>query len=211
MRSYLQSKAGLLLAVLVSFCIVLMLAFGWRKLGPASAQESERPRIDVVEIDDPEWQQGLNLNAMLQRSSLVIVGNSSNGKSFSPNNGQTIMLDYEVKVYEVIKGSLAPQSVVNVSLPGGMIQRQNGTLVQARTRTFRHMLEGKAYVLFLKEDPSRQGVFIPIRGPQGIYELRRTDGTVLHYGRSVTLPPDTNPPTIATFLRELRELANGNR
>jgi hypothetical protein len=173
MRSYLQTKTGLILVSVVSLCVVLLMIFNWRKLTTIEAQESANPRTEVREVDDPEWRQGLSLSEMMQRSSLVIVGDALSGTSRLSQNGQTITTDYQIRVRETIKGSLAPRSIVSVSLPGGMIKKPDGTLFEIRARKFRYMVRNKVYVLFLKEVPSSEGVFTAVRGPQGIYELRR--------------------------------------
>jgi hypothetical protein len=148
------------------------------------------------------------MREMARRRSLIVVGDASNGVSHLASDGQTVTTDYRITVREAIKGSLQPpRSVINVSLAGGVWGRSGGTLLEVRTTYHRKMQSGRTYVLFLTENPNRSGYWIPVRGPQGMYELSRTNSRVLHLGRSAKLPlDDPNAPDIATFLRELRQL-----
>lgn len=159
------------------------------------------PRI--VELDEEEWRQNVSLQTLAKESRLIAVAQPiRNVCRLSPNGKVTT--DYEVKLQEVIKGDFQPDSLVSVSMPGGLIRDENGELLEVRAGRVRKMLNGKIYVLFLKKAGGPNNEFTPVRGSQGIYEIPRNGSRVIHLGRSWELPPSDDGELVSVFLQKVR-------
>ena len=124
-------------------------------------------------------------------------------------NGQ-VTTDYQVRIQEVIKGNAQPNDLISVSMPGGLVTESNGTLLEARARRIRKMLNLKKYVLFLKNAPGAGNALTPIRGSQGLYEIPPNGTRLIHLGWSFGIRPADDGPEIVSFLQQIRDLARNH-
>jgi hypothetical protein len=73
----------------------------------------------------------------------VVVGTPTDSKSQLAAGGELIMTSHDILVQEVIKGNIAPESIIKVKLPGGSVQFDDGTSAEMRTPGFEHVEKGK--------------------------------------------------------------------
>ncbi len=171
--------------------------------------KSERARRRVVELDDPEWRQNVPLTALASQSRIIAIGVPLRNACNRSQDGNQVTTDYEVRIQEVIKGDVGPDSVISVSMPGGLVTEADRSLLEVRARPVRKMRNGRTYVLFLKNaHPRGNAAFTTVRGSQGIYEIPQNGSRVIHLGRSAELPPADDGEEISVFLQAVRLLAD---
>ena len=147
-----------------------------------------------------------NLSALVGDSNAVIIGTPQTNKSKLTADGTNITLDYQVKVEYVYKGNLRENDTVSISLPGGMVKFEDGSTAEVRTQGFRKMQNGKTYALFLTMKDN--SAFVPLGGPQGIFEIPTT--SVTREVKSHTMVPNDpmskyNGMNVKDFFKELRQ------
>jgi hypothetical protein len=133
---------------------------------------------------DPNWDWGqFSLEQLTKNSVAVVVGTPINSKSQLAANGMLITTSYDILVQEVVKGNIALGSIVQVNLPGGSVQFDDGTSAEMQTPGFEHVKQGGKYVLFLSDDRSEANTFLLTGGPQGLFELQGEGKGVKGHGR----------------------------
>lgn len=147
-----------------------------------------------------------NLSALVGESAAVLIGTPQTNISKLTADGTNITLDYQVKVEYVYKGNLRESDIVTISLPGGMVKFEDGSTAEVRTPGFRKMQDGKTYALFLAAKGTN--AFVPLGGPQGIFEIPTT--SVTRAVKSHTLVPNDpmlkyNGMNVKDFFKELRQ------
>lgn len=152
-----------------------------------------------------------NLSALVGESTAVLIGTPQTNISKLTADDTNITLDYQVKVEYVYKGNLREGDIVTISLPGGMVKFEDGSTAEVRTPGFRKMQDGKTYALFLATKAN--SAFVPVGGPQGIFEIPTT--SVTRAVRSHTLVPTDsmvkyNGMNVKDFFKELRRAVKDN-
>ena len=155
-------------------------------------------------IDDSLWHQQMNLNALTHQSDIIVIGIPI--ANACKRDGGSISTEYQVNVQEAFKGNATQGSTITVILPGGVLGFANGAPTEeVRPLGFRNMLPRRKYALFLRQRPNT-AVLAPINGPQGLFELPTNGLRVIHYGRSLRLPPPGRDQglTVEQFTADLR-------
>ena len=152
-----------------------------------------------------------SLAALVVDSAAVLIGTPQTNISKLTPDGTNITLDYQVKVEYVYKGNLRESDIVTISLPGGMVKFEDGSTAEVRTPGFRKMQDGKTYALFLATKANN--AFVPIGGPQGIFEIPTTN--VTRAVKSHTLVPNDpmlkyNGMNVKDFFKVLRQAVKDN-
>jgi len=170
--------------------------------------KTETPRQRVIELDDPEWRQNIPLTALASQSRIIAIGVPLRNSCNRSQDGNQVTTDYEVRIQEAIKGDVTPDSVISVSMPGGLVTEADRSLLEVRARPVRKMQNGRTYVLFLKNaHPNGNAPFTTVRGSQGLYEIPQNGSRVIHLGRSPLLPPAEDGEEISVFLQSVRLMA----
>jgi hypothetical protein len=115
-----------------------------------------------------------DLVGLAKDSSAVIIGVPQDNTTALSADGKSITIDYTVKVMYVYKGALQKDSTITVSLPGGRVMFDDGSMAEVRTPWFKKMMNGKAYALFLTATP-RSGVFATTGEAEGLFEVPMTE------------------------------------
>lgn len=149
-----------------------------------------------------------DLSALANGSALIVIGVPKTNISRMSADGKNITLDYTVKVEYVYKGKDGLQGDdVTVSLPGGMVSFDDGTVAEIRAPWFKKMQDGKTYLLFLEK--AEAGRYVPTAGPEGIFEIP-TDSSSREVKVHVSSQDDPmwkyDSTDVRQFLREVRKL-----
>ena len=121
-------------------------------------------------------------------------------------SGHQITTDYQVKVKEVIKGNVNVDSVITVRMPGGLMMERDGSILNVRAQRIRNMLNGKRYVMFLKNAAGSGDAMMPLRGSQGLFEVTLNGLRVLHTESFLDISSDQSGEELPVFLQKIREL-----
>lgn len=106
-------------------------------------------------------------------SSVVIIGTPLDNTMNLTPDGQSVTIDYKVRVEYVYKGNFQEGGFITVSLPGGMVRFADGSSAEVKTPWFKKMQHGIVYALFLKPG-FRSGEFTPTGEAQGVFEIPTT-------------------------------------
>ena len=155
---------------------------------------------------NPHWDLlPFSVETLTKNSAAVIVGRFTRKLDARLLDGKVIFTDYEVAVEELVKGDIKQAETIVVSLPGGRIYFEDGTSAEQTTPTFEHPLIGRAYTLFLMQEPAVPSVFFLSGGPQGMFDIEDSAG-VKSRGR----PDDPKAVEIKgnreSFMKNVREL-----
>ena len=148
-----------------------------------------------------------DLRGLANRSSAVIIGTPQRNMSTLSPDGRSITIDYQVTVRHVFKGALREGDTVTVSLPGGQVRFDDGSVAEIQTPWFRKMLDGSTYALFLRED-GRRGAFVTTGEAQGVFEIpvtRHSRAVKVHSGIRNDPIWRYHNMDVRTFLREVRQ------
>ncbi|MCA1623244.1 MAG: hypothetical protein LC768_15020 [Acidobacteria bacterium] len=201
-------SVSLATGIFVSYQISTNAQNGQKNLQPQDKLQGAMNGRKIIELDDPEWRQNVPLQALASESTVIAVGKPLRNACHPSQNGQQVTTDYEVRLEEVIKGNLQPNSLISVSMPGGMVRESNGDLLEVRARHVRKMRNGRTYVLFLKKAIGKEGILTTMRGSQGIYEIPANGQRVVHLGRSFELPPADDGQEVSAFLQAVRAMSS---
>jgi hypothetical protein len=206
-----------LTALLVAAAVLVILGATRRQPAPAmtadqtlktKAKEDRR----LIQTENPVGPgRYANLSALVGESTAVLIGTPQTNISKLTADGTSITLDYQVKVEYVYKGNLREGDIVTISLPGGMVKFEDGSTAEVRTPGFKKMQDGKTYALFLATKANN--AFVPIGGPQGIFEIPTS--SVTRAVKSHTLIPNDpmlkyNGMNVKDFFKELRGAVKDN-
>lgn len=206
-----------LAALLVGTAVLVILGATRRQPAPAmiadqtlKAKAKEDRRFILTETPVAPGRYA-NLSRLVGESTAVLIGTPQTNISKLTTDGTSITLDYKVKVEYVYKGNLRESDVVTISLPGGMVTFEDGSTAEVRTPGFRKMQDGKTYALFLATKDNK--AFVPVGGPQGIFEIPTT--SVTRAVKSHTLVPNDpmlkyNGMNVKDFFKELRRAVKDN-
>jgi hypothetical protein len=207
----------ILTALLVGAAVLVILGTARRQSAPAmiadqtlkAKAKSDRRFIQTENPVGPG--RYANLSALVGDSSAVLIGTPQTNISRLTADGTNITLDYTVKVEYVYKGSLRESDIITVSLPGGMVKFEDGSSAEVRTPGFRKMQDGKTYALFLAGKANNS--FVPVGGPQGIFEIPTTSVTRAVKAHTM-VPTDPmlkyNGMNVKDFFKELRGAVKNN-
>ena len=167
-------------------------------------REAAKVKGRYIGVKDPSWDLNFDLETLTKTSAAVVIGVPQRGISQLSSDGSEITTNYNVRVDSVIKGSLALNSIFEVSLPGGRVDFEDGTSAEIQTPGFERMRNGKKYLLFLYANRNGSDVFLLTGGSQGLYELT-TSGKVLAQGRPTDQTvKETQNKNLEGLLEEIR-------
>jgi len=145
-------------------------------------REAAKLRGRYVGIKDASWDLNFNLETLTKTSTAIVIGLPQRGVGQLSSNGSEITTNYNVIIEKVIKGRLPLNSIIEVSLPGGKVDFDDGTSAEIQTPGFKRMRIGKKYLLFLYANRNDTDVFPLTGGSQGLYEIT-AGGKVIAQGR----------------------------
>ena len=206
-----------LAALLVGAAVLFILGATRRQSAPAMTADqtlkakAKADRRLILTENLPGPGRYANLSALVGESAAVLIGTPQTNISRLTADGTNITLDYQVKVEYVYKGNLRESDIITISLPGGMVKFEDGSTAEVRTPGFRKMQDGKTYALFLATKGNN--AFVPLGGPQGIFEIPTTN--VTRAVKSHTLIPTDpmvkyNGMNVKDFFKELRQAVKDN-
>jgi hypothetical protein len=135
----------------------------------------------VGHVNTSQWLK-YDLETLTRNSSGVIVGTPLDSSSQLTPSGNLITTTYRMKVRQAMKGSLPPDGVVSVVLPGGKVVFEDGASAELTTPDMEQMESGKTYVLFVSPQKDAPGVFALTGGGQGLFELPKDKSGVKPHG-----------------------------
>ena len=149
-----------------------------------------------------------DLKGLAKDSSAVIIGIPQDNVSTLSADGKSITLDYKVKVMYVYKGALQEGNIITVSLPGGRVSFEDGSMAEIRSPWFKKMMGGKAYALFLTPAP-RAGAYATTGEAEGLFEVPMTAKDIQTVQTHSGLPNDPiwkyQGKDAKAFFKELRQ------
>src|ERR1051326_844018 len=172
-------------------------------------REAAKLKGHYVQDFDPNWDFGrFDIEKLTKNSTIVVVGvPTQKVGSHLTRSGQSIVTEYEVVVKEAIKGAVSQGSTINVLLPGGRVEVEDGTSAELRTPTFEHMKVNSTYTLFLSESENDQGAYVLTGGPQGLVEIVN-ERTIKSHGRETDpVSAQVKDKSKESFLEEVRDSA----
>lgn len=178
----------------------------FRRGGYREAAKIKGRYTDTV---DPNWDFGLfDIEALTKKSAAVVVGVPSESARRLSASGDLITTVYEVLIQDVIKGNISTGSTIKVSLLGGTVKFDDGTIAEVETPGFERMSNGKTYLLFLYANKNGDEALILTGGPQGLFEFSSDGRSVKAHGR----PTDPAVKQLkdkdkTEFLKEVRKQA----
>lgn len=181
-----------------------------QRSGPTLHEQAKRAGGRTSVVFEPEPQSfSPDLGSLTRRSDVVVVGRPLSNRGALDPDGRSVTQDYRVRVQGVIKGGLAPGTVIAVSLPGGGYKFPDGSFVSVRAKDYRQAENGKLYVFFLD---AQGGGYRLAGGTQGLFHFSPDDGKVEPASTSRLDPlARYKGAEAAAFLRELRAAARAAR
>ena len=147
-----------------------------------------------------------DLAELANRSSDVIIGTPVENISRLSADGRSITLDYQVRVEYVYKGAVKQGKIITVSLPGGKLMFDDGSIAEVQTPWFKKMLNDKTYALFLTPGAGA-GKFTTASEAQGVFEIPTTKDSQavnIHSGIKGDAMLQYQGMNVRTFLKEVR-------
>jgi hypothetical protein len=175
-------------------------------------KEAAKLKRHYVGTEDPNWDwANFNLEHLTKTSAAVIVGVPQTSVVQLSSTGDKITTNYKVKVENVIKGHLVASDIVEVSMPGGRIEFEDGTSAEIQTPGFTRMQNGKRYILFLYANRNGSQILLLTGGPQGLFELD-SEGKVKPLARPTDhVTKEIEHKSLESLLVELRKYAEYQR
>lgn len=164
-----------------------------------SFRETQDPKSDIVYAD---------LADLANHSTMVIIGTPQRNTPTVSSDGKSISLDYSVRAEYVYKGKLQSGSLITVSLPGGRVRFDDGSVAEIMTPWFKKMQNGKTYALFLRSGAANDQ-FVTTGEAQGVFEIptTRDDRVVkVHSGLPANSVRKYQGQDVKIFLAELRRV-----
>jgi hypothetical protein len=162
----------------------------------------------VVDFDpNPDWL-NFGVENLTRNSEVVAVGVPLRNRGRLTTDGGSAVTQYEVMLQDVLKGNVAPGSIIKVALPGGKVSFADGSTAEVRTPKFRKMVNGKTYLLYLNANDDEQSSYDLTAGPQGLLELS-ADGVEVnsHAAEKSRIKEQVKGKNSAEFLKEARKQA----
>lgn len=167
------------------------------------------------ELTTHRWAVASSLEVLAAASELVVVGEVLNQAPVLSADRSYLLTVFTLRALEVVKGKVAPGSIIRATIPGGRMVFDDGAVAETRVPGLEPPSAGVRCVLFLerieKTTPaealpaSAGGSYVPVLGPQGIFHL--TSSGLRAQGR------DTDPlkqrhdrQSAQSFLAQLRSL-----
>ena len=147
-----------------------------------------------------------SLGDVLQETIVVVRGSVLKNASRLNPHGNTIRTDYEFAIESVVYGKVE-KGQITVSLPGGMVRYEDGSVVEHMVPEYRRMVNGSAMILFLRRDEA--GRFAPATGPTSLFEV--AEGKVYPYApRGSSLAPTYYAMPEQAFVAEIGKAMEGS-
>jgi hypothetical protein len=157
---------------------------------------------------------GSSLEDLVKRSSTILVGEATEGKTLLVDDGRYIVTEFTFHVTRVLKGVHADSDHTKVEIPGGTYKFEDGT--QATDNCYcRKPVIGHTYVVFSNPLRSSSRILVPSFADQGIFELASDGLKVIPYSTQffdfLHRPSDIPHLTQTRFLGDVQALiANEN-
>lgn len=177
-------KKHVLVALAISL-VLSALAFGLATKGPGVALQDEKPNVRSESLRTWARKDGKavatgrptnlrrynNVRTIAEESGAIVVGTvDSKTSQLLPPAEKFIVTDVQIRVQDVLKGTLLPGGVITVRTPGGRVDFGDGTWAEVNMPDFwKYPDVGKRYVLFLENRAN--GTFVLRGGPQGFFQI----------------------------------------
>lgn len=221
-------KIGLVLVlVLLSLGVALgALSFYRRQNSPRQLVWRASPNAESPDVEDqrplrdkardarqyktterpPDLRGFITLEDVTKGSAAIVIASANRNVCTLSPNGQTVTIDYEMKVEHSYKGTLTPGQAITVSLPGGLIKFPDGSSAEVKTPWFKKMMNGKTYLLYLNGNENRP--FTITGGPRGVFEIPTGETNRLVTSHSMIEGDpmrNYNEMDVRVFLREVKQ------
>ncbi len=161
-----------------------------------------------VGTNNSHWFSMFTLETLTKHSAFVVIGTPQHNRCNISDEGDDITTDYQVALNETIKGKHDQTGMITVSLPGGRVEFEDGTSAEIRVPGFRKMVNGETYALFLTETTPGSGIYTPVGGAQGIFEISTRDMKVKPHGEpGDRVTKENKDKDLGSFLKEARKAA----
>ncbi len=154
-----------------------------------------------------------DLKGLAGDSVAVIIGTPQDNVCKLSTDGRTMTIDYKVAVEHVYKGKLKEGATITVSIPGGVMQFDDGSTAEVKTPWFKKLQQGNAYALFLTQG-ERPGTYVTTGEAQGVFGIPTTteDRTVkAHSGLLKDSMWKYNGMNVYVFLNEVKQAVKKNK
>ena len=142
------------------------------------------------------------LEALAEQCDAAIIATALSSEVKLVNQGTTIVTDYKLKVQEPIQGKVRWDQVLEVSLLGGKVTFEDGTTAELEVGDLPRLQIGHRYVIYLEINPQRD-VFLPLGGPEGIFELGE-DGKVSPFATPENTEAAAKGDEVLEFINKVR-------
>lgn len=136
-------------------------------------REKAKQRGTFVDSEEPTKERYSALQQLTTQSDVVVIGTPQQNVCRLTPDGKSITTDYKVRVEYSYKGTLREGNIISVSLPGGLVQFEDGSQAEIQTPWFKKMENGHTYLLYLKNTAAGKP-FVTTGGPQGVFEIPTT-------------------------------------
>ena len=155
---------------------------------------------------DPNWKYGnFDIESLTKNSAAVIVGRFTKKLDGRLVDKIVIFTDYEVAVDELVKGDLKQAKTIVVTVPGGRVFFDDGTSAEQLTPKFEQPHIGRAYTLFLMEEPAVPSVFFLSGGPAGLFDIEDSASVKSHGRPDHVEAVETKGKSRDEFMKKVRE------
>jgi hypothetical protein len=186
----------ILLALIIS---VACTSLAW----PDESKESlyERARKNGGQLTESISGDGkeifLSIRELVYYSDNVVISRLSKKQTRYDSIGDCITTDYVYVISDVLYGNLIAGKEIVVSMRGGMVKLNDGTVISQNIVDQRKINNGKSYVLFLDTPNVKTRKYTPIGGMQGLYELDEYSRNIVsvnpHINNTIVLNYDKKP------------------
>jgi hypothetical protein len=121
-----------------------------------------------------------SLEDLVKRSSTIVVGEATEGKTLLVNDGRYILMEFTFHVTRVFKGAPTDSDHTKFVIPGGTYKFEDGTQATDDCQC-RKPLIGHTYVVFSNPLRSSSRILVPSFADQGNFELASDGRKVIPY------------------------------
>jgi hypothetical protein len=121
-----------------------------------------------------------SLEDLVKRSSIILVGEVTEGKTLLVDDGRYIVTEFPFHVTRILKGVLADSDHTKFVIPGGTYKFEDGTQATDSCDCQKPIV-GRTYVIFSNHLHSSSRTLVPSFADQGIFELAGDGVKVIPY------------------------------
>lgn len=133
-------------------------------------KEKAKQSRTFIDSKAPGKERYADLEQLTRQSDVVVIGTPQQNVCRLTPDGRSITTDYQVRVEYSYKGRLQEGNIISVSLPGGLVEFEDGSRAEIRAPWFKKMENGHTYLLYLKNITASRP-FVTTGGPQGVFEI----------------------------------------